>query len=152
MSKNVCNDIDAVAFVQKFRNDAKHIALMLDVPVENILGLAAEESGWGKGRIAIDYNNYFSMHAPAPLQIDEQAAKRSSTVKVAVYSSFLQSGQSFAARFGSAVRGKKDTKAFVQALMHAGYNSGNPKTGGRAGFATFLTDIINTAGERMLCK
>lgn len=115
MSKNVCNLVVVVEFVKKFKTDAALIALALDVPVENILGLAAEESEYGKGRIAKEYNNYFSMHAPAPLQIGEQAAKGSTTVKVAVYSSFLQCGQSFAARFGSAVRGKKKPKEFVQA-------------------------------------
>ncbi|MDI5829785.1 hypothetical protein MJN51_39885, partial [Salmonella enterica subsp. enterica serovar Kentucky] len=38
------------------------------VPVENILGLAAAESQYGTGRIAREYNNYFSLQAPASFQ------------------------------------------------------------------------------------
>ena len=151
MTKQLCNNPLAVGFVVKFQNDAKMIATRLQVPVENILGLAAQETQYGQGRIATEYNNYFSMHAPAPLQISDAPVKGSATVRVAVYSSFLQSAQSFSARFGPAVQGKSDPIAFALALMHAGYNSGDPKTGGRAGFAKYLVDIIGAVKTRMSC-
>jgi hypothetical protein len=131
--------------------DAAVIARQLRVPVENILGLAAEETQYGQGRIAKEHNNYFSMHAPAPLQVGDALVQGSTKVKVAVYLSFLQSGQSFVARFGSAVMGQEDPKAFALALMRAGYNSGDPKTGGRAGFVQYLTDIIGAVKARMAC-
>lgn len=73
----------------------------------------------------------------------------SSKVNVATHSSFLQCGWPFAARFGSAVMGQKDPKAFASALMRAGCNSGDPKTGGRAGFAKYLVDIIGAVKGRM---
>lgn len=151
MPKNLCNTPIAVAFVARYKADAAIIAKQLDVPVENILGLAAEETQYGQGRVAKEFNNYFSMHAPAPLQLREAPVQGSTKVKVAVYASFLQSGQSFAARFGSAIRGRGEPKAFATALMHAGYNSGDPKTGGRAGFALYLVDIISAVKERMTC-
>lgn len=151
MPKNLCNNPIAVAFVLSFKTDASVIAKQLSVPVENILGLAAEESQYGQGRIAKEHNNYFSMHAPAPLQIGAAPVQGSTKVKVAVYSSFLQSGQSFATRFGSAVTGQADPRAFALALMRAGYNSGDPRTGGRAGFARYLVDIIGAVKGRMAC-
>lgn len=47
--------------------------------------------------------------------------------------------------------GKRDPQAFAQALMMSGYNSGDPRTGGRAGFAKSLIDIINAVKGRMEC-
>ena len=59
-----CNNTGAVRFVQQYLKECELIAKQLDVPVENILGLAAKESFYGQGRIATEYNNYFSMHGP----------------------------------------------------------------------------------------
>ena len=151
MCKNLCNFQVAVAFVTQHRVDAAIIAQKLCLPPENILGLAAEESLYGQGRIATAYNNYFSMHAPAPGQISETTANGSNKTRIAVYSSFLQCGESFAARFGKAVMGKRDPEAFAHALMLAGYNSGDPRTGGRAEFAKYLVNIINAVKGRMAC-
>lgn len=66
---NQCNIQTAVAFVQQHVDDCAVLAKRLNVPVENILGLEAHESQHGIGRIAVQDNNYFSLHAPAPLQI-----------------------------------------------------------------------------------
>jgi len=47
--------------------DAQSLADKLHMPVENILGLSAFESGWGKGPYAADGgNNFLSLHYPAP--------------------------------------------------------------------------------------
>ncbi len=83
---NSCFSRPAVEFVAKYRVDAKVIADSLDVPLENILGLAAYESSYGSGRIASQNNNYFSMHAPAPFETGEDNAQRSQ-VKIAVFNS-----------------------------------------------------------------
>jgi hypothetical protein len=42
MPKNWCAAEDNVAFVRQFKSDSTIIARKLAVPVENILGLAAE--------------------------------------------------------------------------------------------------------------
>ncbi len=60
-----CNNVGAVRFVHEHMKVCEIIAKELDVPVENILGLAAAESQYGTGRIAREYNNYFSLQAPA---------------------------------------------------------------------------------------
>jgi hypothetical protein len=151
MPANFCNNVNAVAFINQYRQACAQVATQLDVPVENILGLAAQESQYGTGRIAKEYNNYFSMHAPAPFQIGAQSPLGNPKIKVAQFSNFLQCAQSFAARYGSAVKGKKDPLEFAQTLVRIGFNSGNAANGGRAGFANYLAGIIKIVKERMTC-
>lgn len=152
MATNPCNAADAVIFAQRYRSESGFIARQLQVPVENILGLAAEESEYGRGRIATEYNNYFSMHAPAPGQLRAEPARKDPRVKLAVYGSFAQSAQSFAIKFGAAVRGKTDPKAFAAALVRVGYNPGSNTQGGRDGFADYLARIIEQTRIRMACR
>lgn len=111
-------------------HDCQQIADELDVPVENILGLAASESGYGQSRISTELDNYFSMRSPAPGQIGTEPARGDPKVILAKYPSFLESVRSFAFRYGPAVRGKKDPWNFAQALVMSGFNSGNSKRGG----------------------
>jgi hypothetical protein len=150
-ASKLCNNADAVSFVNAHRSDCTQIANQLKVPTENILGLAAQESQWGSGRIARDLNNFFSLHAPAPLQIGAESAQGDPKVKVAKFSSFLQCGLSFAARYGSAVRGISDPLEFSKKLVTVGFNTGNAASGGREGFAAYLADIIKTVKVRMGC-
>ncbi len=146
-----CNNAGAVRFVQEHIRDSEIIAKELGVPVENILGLAAAESQYGTGRIAREYNNYFSMHGPASFQSGQVHPKGSAKVWVATYPSFLICGRSFASRFGNAVRGKKDAVDFVKALVKAGFNSGDHKTGGTDNYVKITSDIIIMVGRRIMC-
>jgi hypothetical protein len=152
MEPNACNNFGAVSFVFKFQRDCEIIAKELTVPVENILGLAAAESAYGTGRIASEYNNYFSLQAPAPLQIRAEPAKLDPEVKMAVFSSFSQGSRSFAIKWGSSVRGISAPKAFSEALVRAGYNSGNSNNGGCAGYADNLAAVIGMVKARMRCS
>jgi len=152
MTDKLCNNLNALAFVKQFKDDSAHIAATLDLPVENILGLAAEESLYGKGRIATEYNNYFSMHAPAPGQIGDAPALGSKKVRVAKYASFADCARSFAMRFGPNVRGKIDPTEFANALVKAGYNTADSQTGGRDDFVEYLVGIIGAVKGRMGCK
>jgi hypothetical protein len=148
---SLCNNVSAVTFVSKHKAVCQPIADQLNVPVENILGLAAQESQYGTGRIAREMNNYFSLHAPAPLQIGAEAPQGNARIKVAKFSSFQQCAQSFATRYGSAVRGKQDPMEFALALVQIGFNTGDAATGGRNGFAKYLADIIKSVKGRMAC-
>jgi flagellum-specific peptidoglycan hydrolase FlgJ len=151
-ARDPCNNLEAVQFVQDHLEDAKKLASEAEVPVENMLGLAAQESQYGAGRIAREYKNYFSMHAPAMFQTREEPALNDPKVQVAVFDSFYQSGRSFLARFGDAIHGKSDPDAFAQALVKAGFNSGKAATGGRDNFAHYLADIIRMVQRRMACS
>ncbi len=146
-----CTVLVAVEFVAKHRNAAELLAKQYNVPTENILGLAAHESQHGVGRIAKDNNNFFSMHAPAPLQIGEDVARGNSKVRVAKFSSFYQSGQSFLIRFGPAIKGKSNPQDFAEALIKAHFNSGSSANGGRDGYAAFLVQAIKKVKARMGC-
>ena len=148
---NACNALEAVAFVKKFKADCLPIAQQLAVPVEYILGLAAEESLYGKGRIASEYNNYFSLHAPAPFETREESARADPKVKVAVFDSFTQSARSFAAKYGSYVKNANTPEAFADALVSSHFNSGDASNGGRSGFKTYLVGIIAQVKARMEC-
>ena len=110
-------------FVDAHLADAQKVANQLGVPVENILGLSALESGWGgeakDARIAREANNYFSQHYPAPgatgwIWNDDH------TVKVAVFASYADSLASFAQQYGHIVKGKSDPTEFAAALQDAG--------------------------------
>ncbi len=139
------------AALRRVSNSAQ-LALLINVPIENVLGLAAHESQYGQGRIAKEDNNYFSMHAPAPLQIGDDSAKGNPHVRVAKYASFLSSGQSFITRYGNAVRGKSDPMEFAQALVRANFNTGDPKSGGAANYAKKVADAIHMVKLRLECK
>lgn len=151
MAQNLCNHAIAVSFVHKYEKSCTAVASRLGIPVENILGLAAQESEYGQGRIATELNNYFSMHAPAKYQIGAEAPKKNPKIKVAKFATFEQCAESFEYKFGDAVKGKKDPAEFAQALIRAGYNSGDSNTGGRTGFAMYLVGIINAVKVRLSC-
>lgn len=150
--RNACNNQAAVAFVNEHKSDCMVIADMLKVPVENILGLAAHESQYGTGRIARSYNNYFSMHAPAPLQSGEIAPLGDPKKRVAIFPSFLISGRSFATRFGPFVTGLSDPDAFAKALVKHHYNPGSNAKGGVDHYDKLLVGVIAKVKERMSCK
>jgi flagellum-specific peptidoglycan hydrolase FlgJ len=151
MPNNLCNYAPAIAFVKKYEKSCMAVAIRLEVPVENILGLAAQESQYGQGRIASELNNYFSMHAPSNYQIGVESAKKDPKTKVSKFASFEKCADSFADRFGPAVKGKKDPAEFAQALIKVGFNSGNSSNGGRTGFAMYLVDIIHAVKVRLSC-
>ena len=140
-----------MAFVATYKPHLEPVAKKLRLPVENLLGLAAEESQWGQGYIAMKYNNYFSMHAPAKLETREVPARRNPAVKVAVFRSFGDCAESFAARYGSAVAGKSNPADFAKALVSVSFNTGNAKTGGRDDFVPYLVHIIEMTRRRLNC-
>ena len=90
MTSNICNNQEAVDFVMTYKSDCMVIAKALKLPPEYVLGLAALESQYGKGRIAREYNNFFSMHAPAPHQTGAIAPLGNAKIKVAIYPSFRE--------------------------------------------------------------
>jgi flagellum-specific peptidoglycan hydrolase FlgJ len=148
----LCNNQQAVSFVFEHYAEAKQLADKVNVPVENILGLAAEESQYGTGSIAQECKNYFSLHAPAKFQIGSQPARGDPSVKVAKFQSFKDCGESFIASYGERIRNKTDPHEFARALITARFNSGKSADGGRDDFADYLADIIRAVKIRTACK
>lgn len=137
--------------MKNFEKYCVDTARRLDVPIENIVGLAAQETLYGKGRIAIDCKNYFSMRAPAPGQIGSEPALKDPKVKLAKYGKIIDSVESFETKWGPFVKSKKDPMDFANALVRAGFNTGKAENGGRAGFASYLAGIIVSVKGRLTC-
>ncbi len=58
-----CNDTRAVTFIQEHLDDATQLAAQLQVPVEFVLAVSADESQFGTSPIAKRAHNYFGVHA-----------------------------------------------------------------------------------------
>jgi hypothetical protein len=106
-------------FVDAHLADAQVAADELGVPVENILGVSAVESGWGESRFAVQGNNYFGIHYPAPFAVGYTVSKKGS-VKVAMFASHADSLRSFVAIAGADVHGVSDPGDFAAALHDTG--------------------------------
>ena len=146
----LCNNQGAVAFVKAHQSDAAKVAASLKVPTELILGLSAAESQWGTGRIASSFNNFFSQHGSnQPFSNGSAPSLKDGTV--ATYASYYDAARGFAAKYGSAVQGITNPTAFAQALVNAGFNSGNSKTGGRDDFVPYTAGVIDSTKRRMRC-
>jgi hypothetical protein len=98
--------------------DAQRAADQLGIPVENILGLSAFESGWGESPFAVQGSNYFGIHYPAPFATGYLVA--ASGIKVATFSSYADGLGSFVAVSGAVVEGESEPEAFVAALQNSG--------------------------------
>ncbi|MBS0575786.1 MAG: glucosaminidase domain-containing protein [Proteobacteria bacterium] len=131
------------AFIAANSKAAAQIATQLNVPAENVLGLSAEETGWGTSSIAMNANNFFGIHAGAPGSIGTYVT--SGGARVSEYpasTGYLSSGLSFASNFGSLVQGISDSAAFAQALVPK-FNTANAKTGGNPDFVKLVNGAIN---------
>jgi hypothetical protein len=131
-------------FVDAHLADAQKVADQLGVPVENILGLSAIESGWGgeakSARLFRESNNFFSQHYPAPFATG-YIWNEDHTVRFAIFSGYADSLKSFAAQYGHIVSGKRDPAEFAPALQNAG-KYGINRNGSKVG--TFVPDTSAT--------
>lgn len=132
-------------FVSKFYSYAKEIAAELDVPVENILGLCALESGWGgvdkESRFAREGNNFFSQHAPAPFS-NGTMQNEDDKVKVSTFATIGDSFRSFVTQYGRHVKGIHDPATFAAALQDAGKYGINATTGAKE--KGFVPGVVST--------
>ena len=124
-------------FVDAHLADAQKAADQLGIPVENILALSALESKWGNSRFAIQGNNYFGIHYPAPHAVGYMQALRG-PIKVATFASYADSLKSFIATSGSIAKDKSDPEAFAAALQ----NSGKLESTQRLGQGSQLTSEV----------
>jgi Mannosyl-glycoprotein endo-beta-N-acetylglucosaminidase len=134
-------------FIQAHVTDARIIAVQLNVPVANVLGLAGEESTFGTSRFAAEGNNFFGLHAPEPGQSGTLTALGNRTVQVSTFPSpgFLNSGRAFAQTKGSYVRGVNDPDTFATILHHHGFGIG------RSSYVANLANVIENFDLRIDC-
>jgi RHS repeat-associated protein len=130
------------AFINANLSAASQVAFQLNVPAANILGLAAEETGYGTSSIALNAHNFFGIHAGAPGNIGTYTTAGGATVSMfPAGTGFLSSAQSFAANFGSLVNGISNPTAFARALVPK-FNSANAATGGNPNFVRLVGGTI----------
>jgi RHS repeat-associated protein len=131
-----------ISFIKANSTAAAQVASQLNVPTANILGLAAEETGWGTSSIALNANNFFGIHAGAPGNIGTYTTAGGATVSMFPASTgFLSSAQSFATNFGSLVNGISNPTAFAQALVPK-FNPANAAKGGNPNFVSLVSSTI----------
>jgi hypothetical protein len=124
-------DAEKEKFTDDHLADAQKLADKLHVPVENILGLSAFESGWGRKDFAAEGNNYLGIHYPAPYATGYVTAAESKA-KVATFASYGDCLESFFAKYGKLVDGVSDPQRFADILQNSkafGIIRTVPKTG-----------------------
>ncbi|MDG3443242.1 glucosaminidase domain-containing protein [Nitrospirillum amazonense] len=107
-------------FVQRTIGVAREIAAKLNVPVENILGLSALESGWGgqnpDSRFAKDGNNYFGQHAHSKYENGTMFNKKGN-VEMSTFATPEDSFRSFAESHGDLIRGVRAPEELARKLQ-----------------------------------
>lgn len=113
-------------FVDAHLSATEKAAKELNVPVANILGVAALESGWGLGSFVLDgptvvesTNSYFGMHAPAPF-MDGTTQASSGPALVASFASYEDSLKAFVAVKGPIIRNISDPLQFATVIQIKG--------------------------------
>lgn len=117
-------------FARRYLATARLYAAMLKVPVENLLGVAALESRWGKSRFVAAGNNLFGMYYPAPFATGSVPAKGNANARLARFSSVDDSFKSFVAKYASGLTGVSDPGQFA-AILQDRYKFGRDTTTGR---------------------
>ena len=92
------------------------------------------------------------MRAPAPYQNGDSKALGDPKVRVAHFIDISTCGKSFIARWGDTVRNVTEPTEFGKALVQAGFNTGDSKTGGRDNFLSYLKIIITNTKIRLGCE
>jgi hypothetical protein len=118
-------------FVDAHLIATEKVAQELNMPVENILGIAALESEWGEYRFASKGNNFFGIYYPAPYGVPNEwnTAHDNPNARLAVFDSYEDSLKSFAYSNGSLIQGKSDPVEFMQGLQDSGKFGINTVTG-----------------------
>ncbi len=140
-------NVKKLNWIAAHRKDAAAVAGGLEVTTEAILGLSALESGWGTGRFAQEANNFFGLHWPASFAIGYLVARDNPAVKVAIFTNYRTSGESFAEDYGKYVRGLTDPADFGKALRDSGKFGVTTE-----GYAARLAYAIRAVARRMDCE
>ena len=160
-----CNNAGAVAWVKAHAAEAAAAAKRLNVPIWIVLGLAAQETQYGEGRISQPpVNNYFSQQVDGtnwqaiPLATNWTPAQQPTCRNghcvynhLAVYPSASASFNSFVAKWGHVVANQSNPTAFLTALQKANFNSGSAQSGGRNGWVPYTAGIIGQVKRRLGC-
>jgi RHS repeat-associated protein len=133
---------DKKAFVDANKASAAVIANKLNVPAANILGLSFEESHNPRGGltpIAQDCHNFFGIHRGGAFSNGACPGHRIVSAFPAS-NGYLLSGESFAQKYGNAVKGITDPSAFASHIPRS-FNS-RVAPGGNPDFDSLIAGTI----------
>lgn len=133
---------EKAAFVRGHLADATKAAQTLGIPVENLLGLAALESAWGRSRFAKEGNNLFNIYFPAPLSTQPLPAIKNKKARVAKFGSFSECFDCFAIKYKSIITNKKDPVEFASILQDRAKFGIDPDNGAK--IKEFVPGVVRT--------
>jgi hypothetical protein len=143
-------------FIEAHLADAQKAAAELHVPVENVLGISALESGWGGGPFAKDgKNNFFGTHYPTPRANGFVRAAKPPYGKISTYNSYADSVGDFVDRYRKYIDGVKDPEEFARILQRVakfGVNTetGEPRPGYPSSVAATARSLRQMLGEKTI--
>lgn len=141
-------------WIWRYRADSVDVAASLRTTIQNILGLAAFESDFGRSRDALMGNNFFSLSTtrdePLPGQLDLMLAQADPNVGMAKFQDYQTCAWAFAKTKGQVVVGETEASKFAAALQKQG-RSGTAKRGPRSTYAEELIGVIREVAIRLNC-
>jgi hypothetical protein len=136
------------------REDCKEIAATLKTTAQNILGLAAMESDFGRNRFVTDGNNFFALSTtrqnPLPGQIGLAIAMGDPNTGMAKFPDFLTCARAFAQTKGQLILNVTDPASFASTLQNRGKFGVGPR-GTLPAYVKDLTRIIHELAIRLSC-
>ena len=141
-----------INFIDAHLTDATSLATQLNVPVQDILGIAAEESDYGQDYKVPLTNNYFGNHPPAsqgatwPGQVSTyQTSKDGLLATFTAATGFYDSGEVLVNALLGVSGVTSGLAGFVAAANSHGWGTG------QSNFATLATGTINSIASRLDC-
>jgi len=153
---NPCNTANAanakvINFISAHLTDATSLAAQLSVPVQDILGIAAEESDYGQDYKVPLTNNYFGDHPPAGggMWAGQVSTYQTSLDGVlatfTTATGFYDSGEVLVNALTGVSGTTSGTAGFVAAASTHGWGTG------QSGFAKLATNTIASIAGRLDC-
>jgi RHS repeat-associated protein len=144
-----CANKAAVKFVKSNQADAKKLADKLNVPVEFVLAVAADESQYGQYPTAVAANNYFGIHAGAIANANGSIGPYANNPIFAAWApgtdGFLGSGNAFAsiAKSDNASGETNATNFFTD--IHAQFGVGT------VNYVNNMLNVLKAVKARLKC-
>jgi hypothetical protein len=95
-------------FMTTYLAPAIRAARSLNVPVQNVLGVAAYESLWGTSRFATEGHTPFGMYFPAPFATGPMPARGNAKAQLAHFKDLDDAFRSFAEKYKSGLSNVRD--------------------------------------------
>jgi RHS repeat-associated protein len=145
----LCDNKEAVAFVKDNLEDAKKLADKLQVPVQFVLAVSANESTYGQYPTAIAANNIFGIHSGSIPEANGSTGPYSGNPIFAAWkpgtNGFLGSGNAFGSiAMSDNAKGMKNPRDFFTAI-HKQFGVGTPS------YVSDMLKVLNAVTVRLTC-